>query len=82
MISMGVIKVDMESKERIIKLRKQLLQNPALKCSDCGTNIHETITGKYDTDFGPLCKHCFAKRLGEEVENNPVGPAPLEKASH
>lgn len=68
-------------RERIGELRKQLHKQPALKCAKCGAIIHETITGRYETDYGVLCKLCFCSYVGEEIERHPIGPAPLEKAS-
>jgi hypothetical protein len=77
----GEIGVNSETKKRIEALRQQLRENPALKCSKCNTNIHEALTGKYETDYGVLCKRCFSEYLGEEIEKHPIRAAPLEKAS-
>jgi formylmethanofuran dehydrogenase subunit E len=68
-------------KERIARLRAELHKNPALICSKCGSVIHETITGKYETADGVLCKLCFSEILGAEIEKHPIRSAPTERAS-
>jgi len=77
----GEFGVNEATKKRIEDLRKQLREHPALRCSGCGTIIHEAITGKYETDHGILCKLCFVKRVGNEIEKYPIKSAPLERAS-
>jgi len=80
-VLIGEFRMNDSSKRRIAELRKRLSEHPALKCAKCGINIHETITGKYETAYGVLCKICFSKLLGEEIEKHPIRIAPLERAS-
>ena len=61
-----------QTKKRIESLRDQLREKPALICSNCGVHIHEAITGKYETQEGALCRRCFAKILGKEIETTPI----------
>jgi hypothetical protein len=68
------------SENIITKLRAELRERPALKCAKCGHVIHETITGKYETAYGVLCKKCFAEMLGAEIEKHPIRSAPVERA--
>jgi len=77
----GECGVEKNTKRRIEKLRKQLRENPALPCSKCGINIHEAITGKYETSHGVLCKRCFSEYIGEEIEKYPLRTAPLERSA-
>ena len=40
------------------------------KCSDCGEEILDYPS--FETDFGILCRKCFAKRVGKEIEIHPI----------
>lgn len=77
----GEMRMNEVIKERIARLRAELHKHPALVCSKCGSIIHETITGKYETANGVLCKICFSEFLGAEIEKHPIRSAPLEKVS-
>jgi len=41
-------------------------------CKDCRIKIISEATGRFEVEDGVVCKRCFAKRVGEEIEKYPI----------
>ena len=42
-------------------------------CADCNQPIQESVTGCHHTDRGCECSDCYYARLGELVDERPIG---------
>lgn len=42
-------------------------------CLGCGIEIHPCLTGVHMTDEGSLCDDCYFDKLGDLVEQYPIG---------
>ena len=63
---------------RIRQLRKELPEPQ--KCSFCPNPLFDMMvsgdTEPYEIDGKPACKECYSRKLGEELENSPIGYVP------
>jgi hypothetical protein len=42
-------------------------------CTDCGCEIHQFLTGRKRISGEVHCDKCYYKKLGEVVEEHPIG---------
>lgn len=59
---------------------QDLFENPDLlkdmpgdTCCSCGERLSTTITGKRQTAEGLSCDDCYFGKLGDEIEQYPLG---------
>lgn len=43
------------------------------KCTVCGTEIREFLTGRKEIDGKTYCRSCYYERVGRMVEEHPIG---------
>lgn len=46
---------------------------PGTPCADCGVRLQGAITGRQQTAYGELCDDCYYERIGDLVEEFPIG---------
>jgi len=71
----------MNTSERIKRLREQLPKSR--KCSKCSNPLFDMMvssdTEPYEISGEPVCRKCYFRELGDEIERHPIGMTPQRR---